>query len=65
MRLESQVYDLDKLAEIAENLVCECADVAVAAAGPTRSGELAICIVQVMRDRVRAFKSDYLSSDRR
>lgn len=53
VRLESQVCDLVKLAEIAENLVCGCAD--------DTETELAVCIVQVLRDKIREFKDDYLA----
>lgn len=58
--LEDKVCDLDRLTEVAETLVAKWLD----DTGPElpRSGELATCMVQVLRDKMQAFKVTYYAA---
>jgi hypothetical protein len=58
--LESAVHDLDRLAEIADQMIGGWLD--KTAGNLPREGELAICAVEVLRREITEFKASYLAA---
>jgi hypothetical protein len=60
--LEDEVHDLDRMAELADDLVRAYVDSELIEPHRERQGELALCMLAILRDKTRDFRAKYLAS---
>jgi hypothetical protein len=60
--LEPDVHDLDRMVEIADDLVRDYFNSELIEPQRERQGELALCMLGILRDRMGSFKKNYLAA---
>jgi hypothetical protein len=60
--LEPDVHDLDRMVEIAGDLVRAYHNSELVEHARERQGELALCMLGILRDKMSGFKKDYMAA---